>query len=62
LEWDLLTGLMCPRTLILTAALLTQSGHGGVAGEEAVAGVAGAAGTGLHLIGTRGGRTTNQIF
>jgi hypothetical protein len=60
-EWDLLAGPMCPRMLTVTAALLTQLGHGGVAGEVAgvEAGVVGAAGAGLHLTGTRGGRTTN---
>jgi len=38
--------------------------RGGVAGEEAgvAAGGVDAAGAGLHLTGTRGGKTTNQIF
>ena len=59
---------MHPRTLILTAALLTRSGRGGVAGDVAVAwgadvawdvaGAWGVAGVGSHLTGTRGGRTT----
>jgi hypothetical protein len=52
---------MCPRMVIIMAAILTRSGHGGVAGEEdgAVAGVVGTAGSGLHLIGTLGGRIAN---
>jgi hypothetical protein len=39
-------------------------GHGGVAGEVAgvAAGAVGAAGAGLRLTGTRGGKTTDQIF
>jgi hypothetical protein len=61
LEWDLLAGPM--RRLMLTLMLVSPIplGHGGVAGEEAgvVAGAVGAAGAGLHLTGTRGGRITN---
>ena len=55
LEWDRLAGPM--HRLMLTLMLVSpiQLGHGGVAGEEA--GVA--AGAGLHLTGTRGGKTTN---
>jgi hypothetical protein len=47
--------------VILTLVPLTQYGHGGVAGEEAgvAAEVVGAAGGGLHLTGTRGGKTTD---
>jgi hypothetical protein len=61
LEWDLPAGPM--RRLMLTLMLVSpiQLGHGGVAGEEAgvAAGAVGAAGAGLHLTGTRGGKTTN---
>ena len=65
MEWDLLAGLMCRPMLTLTPAPLIRYGRGGVAGEEAgvVVGVAvggvGLAGAGLHLTGTRGGRTTD---
>jgi hypothetical protein len=61
LEWDLPAGPM--RHFMLTLMLVSpiQLGHGGVAGEEAgvAAGAVGAAGAGLHLTGTRGGKTTN---
>jgi len=61
LEWDLLAGPM--RRLMLTLMLVSPIplGRGGVAGEEAgvAAGAVGAAGAGLHLTGTRGGRITN---
>ena len=54
------------RRLMLTLMLVSpiQLGHVGVAGEEAgvAAGAVGAAGAGLHLTGTRGGKTTKQIF
>ena len=40
-----------------TLVLTIRCGHGEVAGVAA--GVVGAAGAGLHLIGTSGGRTTN---
>jgi len=62
LEWELPAGRMHPRTLILTAALFTRSGRGGVAGDVAGAGDVAwdgdVAGVGLHLTGTRGGKTT----
>ena len=61
MEWVLPAGpMLCPM-LILTPVLPIRCGHGGVAGEEAgvAVGVVGAAGAGLHLTGTRGGRTTN---
>ena len=52
---------MCHPMPILTLAPPIRCGRGGVAGEEAggVAEAAGLAGAGLHLTGTRGGRTTN---
>ena len=58
---------MHPHMITLTLTLLPiQHGRGGVAGGVAgaeevaggVAGAGGAAGAGLHLISTRGGRTT----
>ena len=54
LEWDLLAGPM--RRLMLTLMLVSpiQLGQAGVA-----AGAVGAAGAGLRLTGTRGGKTTN---
>ena len=47
--------------LILTPVPSIRCGRGGVVGEEVgvVAGGVGAAGAGLHLTGTRGGRTIN---
>jgi hypothetical protein len=64
LEWDPPAGPM--RLLMLTLMLVSPipRGHGGVAGEEAgvAAGAVGAAGAGLHLTGTHGGKTTEQIF
>jgi len=64
LEWDLLAGPM--RLPMLTHMLVypIQPGHGVLAGEEAgvAAGAVGAAGAGSHLTGTRGGKTTEQIF
>ena len=59
MEWDLLAGLMCRPMLTLTPAPLIRYGRGGVAGEEAgvAVGGVGLAGAGLHLTGTRGGRT-----
>ena len=64
MEWGLLAGPMYRPMLILTVALPIQGGHGGVAGEEAgvVAGGAGAAGAGLHPIGTPGGKTIKLLF
>ena len=61
LEWDPLAGPMCHPMPILTLAPPILCGRGGVAGEEAggVAEAAGLAGAGLHLTGTRGGRTAN---
>ena len=53
---------MCRPMLIPMLVLPIQRGHGGVAaGVVGVAGVVvvGAAGVGLHLTGTRGGRTTD---
>ena len=61
LEWDLPAGPMRRLMLIPTLVSPILLGQGGVAGEEAgvAAGVVVAAGAGLHLTGTRGGRTTD---
>ena len=57
MEWDLLAG---PMRLPMSIPMLLphiRRGHGELAGDAA--GVVGAAGAGLHLTGTRGGKTTN---
>lgn len=56
-EWDLQAGPMCRPMSIPTLASTIRYGRGGVAGVAA--GVVGAAGAGLHLTGTRGGRIAN---
>jgi len=48
---------MCRPMSIPTLASTIRYGRGGVAGVAA--GVVGAAGAGLHLTGTRGGRIAN---
>jgi hypothetical protein len=64
LEWDLPVGPMRRPMSIPMLLPPIRLGHGGVAGEEAgvAAGVVVAAGVGLYLTGTRGGKNMKTHF